>query len=77
MILREASWISLLGVAFGLGSALLLARLVKSMLYGLQPADPVSFCAGAFLLVAVGLAASWLPARRAASVQPMDALRHE
>jgi len=77
MILREASWISLAGVALGLCAASLLARLVKSMLYGLQPADPVSFCAGALLLVAVGLAASWIPARKAASVQPVEALRHE
>ena len=77
MILREATGISLGGVACGLVAALLLARLVKSMLYGLQPADPMSFCAGVFLLVAVGLAASWIPARKAASVQPMEALRHE
>jgi ABC-type lipoprotein release transport system permease subunit len=47
------------------------------MLYGLQPADPVSLLSGAVLLLAVGLAASWLPARRAASVQPVEALRHE
>jgi predicted permease len=77
MILREATWISLAGVAVGLTAALLLARLVKSMLYGLQPADPVSLISGAGLLIAVGLAASWLPARRAASVQPVEALRHE
>jgi predicted permease len=77
MVLREATWISLGGIAVGLVAALLLARLVKSMLYGLQPADPVSLIAGAGLLMAVGLAASWLPARRAASVQPMEALRHE
>ena len=77
MILREATWISLAGVAAGLGAALVLARGVKSMLYGLQPADPVSLLAGAALLIAVGLAASWLPARRAASVQPVEALRHE
>jgi predicted permease len=77
MILREAVWLSLAGVAAGLGGALVLARLVKSMLYGLQPADPVSLVSGALLLIAVGLAASWLPARRAASVQPMQALRHE
>lgn len=77
MILREATWISLGGVAAGLIAALLLARLVKSMLYGLQPADPVSLISGATLLIAVGLAASWLPARRAASVQPVEALRHE
>jgi len=55
----------------------MLARLVKSMLYGLQPADPVSLATGAALLIAVGLAASWIPARRAASVEPMEALRHE
>jgi len=77
MILREATWISLTGVVAGLGAALVLARLVKSMLYGLQPADPVSLLSGAALLIAVGLAASWLPARRAASVQPVEALRHE
>jgi ABC-type antimicrobial peptide transport system permease subunit len=65
------------GVAAGLIAALLLARLVRSMLYGLQPSDPVSLIAGAGLLIGVGLAASWLPARRAASVQPMEALRHE
>jgi ABC-type antimicrobial peptide transport system permease subunit len=77
MILREATWISLGGVTCGLVAALVLARLVRSMLYGLQPSDPVSLLAGAALLIAVGLAASWLPARRAAGVQPMDALRHE
>jgi ABC-type lipoprotein release transport system permease subunit len=77
MILREASWMSLAGISVGLVAALLLARLVKSMLYGLEPADPVSLAGGAALLIAVGLAASWLPARRAASVEPMEALRHE
>jgi ABC-type antimicrobial peptide transport system permease subunit len=77
MILREATWISLAGITVGLVAALLLARLVKSMLYGLQPADPISLISGAALLIAVGLAASWLPARRAASVQPVEALRHE
>jgi predicted permease len=77
MILREATWVSLAGIAVGLAAALALAQLIKSMLYGLQPADPVSLISGALLLIAVGLAASWLPARRAASVQPMEALRHE
>ncbi|WP_263353083.1 ABC transporter permease [Acidicapsa acidisoli] len=77
MVLREATWISLAGIAVGVGAALVLAQAVKSMLYGLEPADPVSLIAGAALLIAVGLAASWLPARRAASVQPVEALRHE
>jgi predicted permease len=77
MVLREATWISLAGISVGLAAALVLAQGVKSMLYGLQPADPVSLISGAALLIAVGLAASWLPARRAASVEPMEALRHE
>ncbi len=77
MVLGEATWTSLVGIGTGLVSVLLLGRLVKSMLYGLQPADPVSLSAGALLLVAVALAASWIPARRAANVQPMEALRHE
>ncbi len=77
MILRESTWLSLAGVAVGLAAALFLAGLVKSMLYGLQPYDPVSLIFGAILILAVGLIASWIPARRAAGIQPMAALRHE
>jgi ABC-type antimicrobial peptide transport system permease subunit len=77
MVLRQASWLAMAGIATGLGAALLLVRLVKSMLFGLQPADPASLAGGAVLLAAVALAASWIPARRAAGVQPMEALRHE
>jgi predicted permease len=77
MILRESTWVSCTGVVVGVGGALLLARLVKSMMYGLQPTDPLTVICGALLLLAVGLGASWLPARRAASVEPMVALRHD
>ena len=77
MILRESTWVTLAGVVTGLGGALLLARLVKSMMYGLQPTDPLTLICGACLLIAVGLAASWLPARRASNVEPVVALRHE
>ncbi len=77
MVLREASWVSLGGVASGIVVALLLARLVRSLLYGLQPNDPSAFAGSAVLLIAVGLMASWIPARRAAGVEPMEALRHE
>ena len=76
-VLREASWLALVGVVAGLGVSLAMGRLVASMLYGLKPWDPVTLGVAALLLVGVGLAASWIPARRAASVQPMDALRHE
>jgi ABC-type antimicrobial peptide transport system permease subunit len=77
MVLCEASWLGVVGIGAGVGVALLLTRLVKSLLYGLQPTDPSSMVGGAILLVIVGLAASWIPARRAAGVQPMEALRHE
>jgi ABC-type antimicrobial peptide transport system permease subunit len=77
MILRESSWLAIAGIVVGVSAALLLTRLVKSMLYGIQPYDPLTLSAGVLLLLAVALAASWIPARRAAGVQPMDALRHE
>jgi predicted permease len=77
MVLRESAWLALAGVIAGIGVALWLGRLVKSMLYGLQPADPGSLAGAALLLLAVALASGWVPALRAARVEPMEALRHE
>ena len=77
MILRESSWLAGAGVLVGVAAAMALTRLVKSMLYGVQPWDPATMAAGALLLLGVALVASWIPARRAAGVQPMEALRHE
>jgi len=77
MILRESTWIALAGIVVGVGTALMMTRLVKSMLYGIQPNDPLTIIGGVSVLLAVALAASWVPARRAAGVQPMEALRHE
>jgi ABC-type antimicrobial peptide transport system permease subunit len=77
MILRESAWLAVGGIVAGLAAALLLTRAVKAMLYGIQPYDPVTLTAGVLLLLTVALAASWIPARRAAGVQPLEALRHE
>jgi ABC-type antimicrobial peptide transport system permease subunit len=77
MILRESTWLTAAGIVAGVGAALGLTRLVKSMLFGVTPNDPVTLAAGIALLLGVAMAATWIPARRAASVQPMDALRHE
>jgi predicted permease len=77
MVLRESTWLAAVGIVVGIGAALALTRLVKSMLYGIQPYDPVTMAGGVLILLAVALAASWIPARRAAGVQPMEALRHE
>ena len=77
MVLREASRLSALGIAIGLAASFPLARLVRSMLYGIAPYDPLTFCGAALLLLLIALGASWIPARRAASIQPVEALRHE
>jgi predicted permease len=77
MILRESTWLAGAGIVAGVAATLLLTRLVKSMLYGIEPYDPPTVVGGILILLAVAMAASWIPARRAARVQPMDALRHE
>ena len=77
MVLREGTWISVAGIASGIGASIFTARLVQSLLYGLKANDLIVFAGAAVLLVLVGLAASWIPARRAAAVEPMQALRQE
>jgi putative ABC transport system permease protein len=65
------------GVIIGLGAALASTRLLSGLLYGVTPADPVSFVAIGVLVVAIALLASWLPARRAVRIDPVTALRAE
>jgi hypothetical protein len=77
MVMREASWMVLIGVALGLGGAVALGSVIASMLYGLKGWDPVTFALSSGLLISVALGASWIPARRAAGLDPMRALRHE
>jgi predicted permease len=77
MVLLETGWLAVLGIMAGLAAALGLGSLVKSMLYGLKPADPASLAAAAGLLMLVALVAGWVPAARASRVEPMEALRHE
>jgi predicted permease len=77
MVLREAAWMTSLGVAAGVGGALALGRVVASLLYGLKAWDPATFAGSATMLILVALGASWIPARRAAGVDPIRALRHE
>lgn len=75
MILRRAGVLTGAGVAAGVVLAVVLARLLAMLLYGVQPGDPVVFVAVIATITAVALVASWLPARRAAAVDPMEALR--
>jgi predicted permease len=77
MVLGAAWWLTMVGVLIGLAGALGTGRLIASMLYGLKPYDPSTLIGTALLLMFVALAASWIPARRAARIDPMQALRNE
>jgi len=77
MILRETLVVVAVGLLVGLPAAAALARLIAGKLYGLAPLDPATYAVVAAGLVLVALAAAWLPARRAARVDPMVALRCE
>jgi ABC-type antimicrobial peptide transport system permease subunit len=77
MILRESSWLALLGITAGLAAALALTRFVRSMLYGLQPNDSATLIAATLLLLIIAITAAYGPARRASRIDPMQALRHE
>jgi len=77
MVLRQGGALILTGVALGLVLALLFAPVLGSLLVGVSPRDPAVFLAVPLVLAAVGLLACYVPARRAASVQPLVALRNE
>jgi predicted permease len=77
LILGQGARMTALGLATGAAAALGVAQLLRHLLLGVRPTDPVTLASIALLLGAVALAASYLPARRAAAVDPATALRHE
>ena len=77
LVVGEAFRLTLIGVAAGLGLSLALTRYLSTLLYGVTTRDALTFCSVAFLLVAVALAASYIPALRATRVDPVNALRCE
>jgi predicted permease len=77
MVLREALQLVLLGAALGVPLAIAFARLISNQLYGISPADPITIAGSASLLAGIALLASYIPARRAANVDPIVALRDE
>jgi putative ABC transport system permease protein len=76
VLIKSASlvWI---GIALGAPAALWTARFAASFLYGLSASDPITYAVFSLLLSAIALAAAWIPARRAANVDPMVVLRYE
>ena len=77
LVLGDAGRLVLLGLALGLAGALAASRLLRAVLFGVSPLDPVTFAVVAVLLVVVAFVASAIPARRASRVDPMVALRSE
>lgn len=77
LVLRQGLVLTLIAVALGWPAAWILARLSASFLYGIQPHDALTFAVVPLFLVAIALIACWIPARRAASIDPMQALRAE
>jgi len=77
LVMKEAAWITALGIAAGLAGSVAAAMLMRKLLFGTQPWDAPTLAAVAALLGAFALLASFIPARRAASVNPVDALRSE
>jgi putative ABC transport system permease protein len=77
MVLRKGLGLIATGVAIGLCASFALTRLLASQIWGVSPTDPWTFSAVIAVIVVVGLAASYIPARRAMRVDPMVALRHE
>jgi len=77
LVLRNGIALALTGVATGVVSALLLTRLMQSLLFGVSAGDPLTFCAVPLLLLSIAVLATTIPARRAAQVDPAECLRYD
>jgi ABC-type antimicrobial peptide transport system permease subunit len=77
LVMREVALMAAIGIGVGLPIAIALARFVRSQLFGLEPTDPLTIAIATFTMAAVALTAGYLPAERAARVDPILALRYE
>ena len=75
LVLRESAWLIAIGTALGTIGAIVAARVMRHLLFEVQSWDPPTLAAAAILLASAALLASYLPARRAASVNPIEVLR--
>ena len=77
MVVRNGTLLACTGVVIGLAAAFLMTRLVAGLLHGVGPTDPLTFVCAPIALIAIAVLASYIPARRAANVDPMVTLRQE
>jgi putative ABC transport system permease protein len=77
MVVREGARLAALGIAIGISVALAMSHLISAFLVGVAPRDPATFFGASVLLLALALAACFVPARRASRVEPILALRHD
>jgi putative ABC transport system permease protein len=77
LFLRHGLWLTTIGIAIGVGIALILTRVMSAFLFGVGPMDPITYAAVSAVLAGMTLVATYLPAHRAARVDPVVALRAE
>jgi ABC-type antimicrobial peptide transport system permease subunit len=77
LVVRQGMVLAVIAMVLGWPAAWMLSRLASSFLYGIQPHDALTFVVVPFILAAIALIACWVPARRAATIDPMTALRTE
>jgi ABC-type antimicrobial peptide transport system permease subunit len=77
LVFRQGLTLATVGIAVGILGAFALTRLLSTLLYSVTPTDPVTFATVPAILLVVAALACWIPARRAARIDPMVALRHD
>ena len=77
LVVRNGLRLTAIGLIIGLALAVGLGFAMRSMLFGVSPVDPITFAGLALVMIAVSAMACWLPARRAAAIDPLEALRSE
>ena len=77
MVVTQGSRIVMIGVVIGIAAAIAATRLLASLLFGVKAVDPVLFAAMSVMMIGIGMVASYMPARRASNVDPLESMRSD